>query len=74
VAQHGVAGLPAADLAQLPDVGRFTAVRNFLYAVEWWFFGAFALLIWWRWLSEQLAVTAGEPQQEDEDQPDTVST
>jgi cytochrome oxidase assembly protein ShyY1 len=74
VAQHGVAGLPAADLAQLPDVGRFTAVRNFLYAVEWWFFGAFALLIWWRWLGEQLAVPAGEPQQEDEDQPDTVST
>jgi cytochrome oxidase assembly protein ShyY1 len=74
VAQHGIAGLPAADLAQLPDVGRFTAVRNFLYAVEWWFFGAFALLIWWRWLGEQLAVPAGEPQQEDEDQPDTVST
>ena len=56
VAQHGVAGLPAADLAALPDAGRFTAVRNLFYAFEWWFFGAFAVLIWWRWLGEQLAV------------------
>jgi surfeit locus 1 family protein len=52
IAQHGVDGLPAADLAQLPDAGRFTAVRNLLYAIEWWFFGAFAVFIWWRWVTE----------------------
>jgi surfeit locus 1 family protein len=74
IAQGGVDGLPAADLAQLPDAGRFTGVRNLLYAIEWWFFGAFAVLIWWRWVQEQLVVVVGEPQQEDEEQPDTVAT
>ncbi len=74
VAQRGVAGLPAADLAALPDAGRFTAVRNLLYAIEWWFFGAFAVLIWWRWVQEQLAVREVAPQDEDEEQPDTVAT
>ncbi len=74
VAQQGVAGLPAAELVELPDAGRFTAARNLFYAVEWWFFGAFAVLIWWRWLGEQLALPSEEPQAEDEDQPDTVTT
>jgi len=56
----GTDGLEPATLAQLPDVGRFTAIRNVLYAVEWWFFGAFALFIWWRWLRDEQA--AGETQ------------
>jgi cytochrome oxidase assembly protein ShyY1 len=73
IAQEGVDGLPAADLAQLPDAGRFTAVRNLLYAIEWWFFGAFAVLIWWRWVQEQLAAAAATPAVEDEEQPDTVT-
>lgn len=42
-------GLETAELGSLPEAGRFTAVRNLLYAVEWWFFGAFAAFIWWRW-------------------------
>ena len=42
-------GLEAAELSSLPVVGRFTALKNLLYAVEWWFFGAFAAFIWWRW-------------------------
>jgi surfeit locus 1 family protein len=74
VAQQGVAGLPAADLVELPDAGRFTAVRNLFYALEWWFFGAFAVLIWWRWVTEQLAIPTEESQPEDEEQPDTVTT
>ena len=74
VARDGAAGLPAADLAQLPGVGRFTAVRNFLYAIEWWVFGGFVVLIWWRWVGEQLAPEAVEPAAEDEEQPDTVTT
>lgn len=41
-------GLAPADLAALPEAGRFTALRNLLYAIEWWFFGAFAAFIWWR--------------------------
>ena len=45
-------GLVAADLQQLPEAGRLTAIRNLLYALEWWFFGAFALFVWWRWARE----------------------
>ena len=53
-------GLRAGDLDSLPEVGRFTALRNLLYAFEWWFFGAFAAFIWWRWVrDEQAARTAG---------------
>jgi surfeit locus 1 family protein len=79
IARDGVDGLPAADLAALPDAGRFTAIRNLFYAVEWWFFGAFAVLIWWRWLGEQLAPERDETDEEpdeaekDEEQPDTVT-
>ncbi len=78
IAEEGVDGLPAADLAQLPDAGRFTAVRNLLYAVEWWFFGSFAVLIWWRWVQEQVAAATAPPaeeqrEDEDEDQPDSVT-
>ena len=58
---------------QLPDVGRFTALRNLLYAIEWWVFGGFVVLIWWRWLGEQLAPDPDEVAEEDEDQPDTVT-
>jgi cytochrome oxidase assembly protein ShyY1 len=77
VAQDGVAGLPPADLAQLPEAGRFTALRNFLYAVEWWVFGAFVVLIWWRWVRDQLAPTEDASTEQDEgieEQPDTVTT
>ncbi|MGA8258551.1 MAG: SURF1 family protein [Nocardioides sp.] len=53
VAQQGVGGLEPADLAALPQVGRFTALRNLLYAIEWWFFGAFAAFIWWRFVRDE---------------------
>jgi surfeit locus 1 family protein len=56
------AGLEPATLEQLPEVGRLTALRNLLYAVEWWFFGAFAAFIWWRHVSE--------PTEQDEDDPE----
>jgi surfeit locus 1 family protein len=48
-------GLVQADLQQLPDASRFTAIRNLLYAIEWWFFGAFALFVWWRWVRDTTA-------------------
>jgi surfeit locus 1 family protein len=57
-------GLEPADLDQLPEVGRFTALRNLLYAVEWWFFGAFALFVWVRWLRDE----AGADEREDTSQ------
>ena len=51
----GTAGLVAADLDQQPDVGRFTALRNLLYAFQWWVFGAFAAFVWWRFMADSLA-------------------
>ncbi|GAB3244448.1 SURF1 family protein [Nocardioides dilutus] len=74
VARDGIAGLPAADLAQLPEVGRFTALRNLLYAVEWWFFGAFALFIWWRWVRDATYVPQDVAADDSADPaPDTVT-
>ena len=51
--QRAVEGLEPAQLEALPEVGRFTALRNLLYAFEWWVFGAFAAFIWWRWWADQ---------------------
>ena len=48
----GTEGLDRATLEQLPDAGRFTAVRNLLYAIEWWVFGFFAAFIWWRYVQD----------------------
>ena len=52
IARDPQLGLPTADVAQLPGAGVFTALRNLLYALEWWVFGGFALFIWWRWVRE----------------------
>jgi surfeit locus 1 family protein len=57
--------LAPADLQQLPDASRFTALRNLLYAIEWWFFAAFAVLVWWRWARE----TAAPPVEERTEEP-----
>jgi hypothetical protein len=54
------AGLARADLEQLPDPSSFTAVRNLLYALEWWFFGAFAVFVWWRWARETVELTRAQ--------------
>jgi surfeit locus 1 family protein len=45
-------GLEEATLDQLPPVGTFTALRNLLYAIEWWFFAAFAAFMWWRYVRD----------------------
>jgi surfeit locus 1 family protein len=57
-AAEPAAGLAPATLDSLPEVGRFTALRNLLYAFEWWFFGAFAAFVWWRWVRDEQAVRA----------------
>lgn len=49
----GASGLEPADLAQLPPASTFTALRNLLYAIEWWFFGGFAVFIWWRFVVDE---------------------
>lgn len=55
------AGLQPASLEQLPEAGQLTALRNLLYAVEWWLFGLFAAFIWWRWVREDLLAEPVDP-------------
>ena len=55
ISQEPAPGLQAADVESLPSPGSFTGVRNLLYAVEWWVFGAFAAFIWWRWRRDATA-------------------
>lgn len=50
----GTDGLAQASLEQLPRTGGTTALKNLLYAIEWWVFGAFAAFIWWRWARDEL--------------------
>ncbi|MBU1802034.1 MAG: SURF1 family protein [Actinobacteria bacterium] len=68
----GADGLAEASVEQLPAPGQFTALRNLLYAVEWWFFGAFALFIWWRFVTEE--AESHTPQESDPAAPPRVST
>ncbi len=56
VATEPTAGLSPAELNALPEVGRFTALRNLLYAFEWWVFAGFAAFVWWRWVRDEQAV------------------
>ena len=53
VSQEPTEGLTAASLEQLPQPDRFTGLRNFLYAVEWWIFGVFAVVVWVRHLLDE---------------------
>ena len=50
----GMAGLAAVTPAHLPGPDAATALRNLLYAFQWWVFGAFAIFMWWRWLEEDV--------------------
>jgi surfeit locus 1 family protein len=47
-------GLRPVTPASLPKPDTFTALRNLLYALEWWVFGGFAAFIWWRWCRDEL--------------------
>lgn len=61
VATTPAPGLEAASLEQLPPAGRFTALRNLLYGIEWWVFGAFAAFIWWRFVRESTVRPVSPP-------------
>jgi surfeit locus 1 family protein len=61
VGQEPAEGLRAAELESLPSPGRFTGVRNLLYAFEWWVFGGFAAFIWWRWRRDATAPEIASP-------------
>lgn len=53
VATEPTPGLAPASLEQLPDASRFTGLRNFFYALEWWVFGGFAVFLWVRYLIDE---------------------
>lgn len=48
------AGLRAVTPDSLPEPPTFTALRNLLYGIEWWFFGGFAIFLWVRWCRDEL--------------------
>jgi cytochrome oxidase assembly protein ShyY1 len=43
-----------------PDVSWTTGLRNLAYALQWWVFGAFALFMWWRMATENVAMRRAE--------------
>lgn len=61
-------GLEPATLDQLPPVGTFTALRNLLYAIEWWVFAAFAAFLWWRYVRD--VTTAGGAEDAADEEPE----
>lgn len=67
------AGLTAVTPASLPDPPTFTGLRNLLYGVEWWAFGAFAAFLWWRWTRDELAVLRRQHETTDDDGVSPVS-
>jgi hypothetical protein len=56
----GTDGLAPGRPEELPEASRFTALRNLLYGLEWWVFGAFAAFVWWRYVRDQPAEQPGE--------------
>ena len=51
--------------SSLPEPETFTAWRNLLYALEWWLFGGFAVLVWWRWCRDEVERTSEEVESQD---------
>lgn len=67
-------GLTPVDPTALPEPGAFTALRNLLYALEWWVFAAFVVFVWWRWCADEArrrVVEAAHPSQEPVPRPDS---
>jgi len=53
----GTEALEPVTPGSLPAPGSSTGLRNLLYAVEWWVFGAFAAFVWWRWTRDEVERT-----------------
>ncbi|HSE10009.1 MAG TPA: SURF1 family protein [Nocardioidaceae bacterium] len=47
-------GLEAVTPDSLPEPDTSTGLRNFLYGIQWFVFGAFAVFVWWRWARDEL--------------------
>jgi hypothetical protein len=55
------AGLEPVGAGAQPKVTPLTAIRNLLYALEWWVFGGFAAYAWWRWCRDEVTRVTGVP-------------
>lgn len=62
-------GLRAVTPGSVPPVSTTTSLRNFLYALQWWFFAGFAVYIWLRWCRDQLELARQSPEEGQEDGP-----
>ncbi|MDX6302646.1 MAG: hypothetical protein QOF53_3860 [Nocardioidaceae bacterium] len=51
--------LSAVSPPALPKPSVFTALRNLLYAGEWWVFGGFAVFLWTRWCRDEVTRVTG---------------
>ncbi len=61
VSRTADSGLRAVGSPSMPEVSGTTALRNLLYALQWWLFAGFAIYIWVRWCRDELeAVGAGD--------------
>ena len=54
-------GLAAVTPTDVPQPSQVTALRNLLYALQWWVFGLFALVVWFRWCRDQLVTDSPVP-------------
>jgi len=62
-----MAGISKVTASSIPKVSGFTALRNFLYAIQWWVFGLFALFVWVRWCQDSYELETNPPDPEDDD-------
>jgi cytochrome oxidase assembly protein ShyY1 len=60
-AATGTDGLSRVPDPTTPTVSGFTGLRNLLYAIEWWFFGAFAVFVWARWCRDTYELLINPP-------------
>lgn len=58
VADRPLEHLAAVPEPPLPKANFWTGLRNWLYAIEWWFFGCFAAFIWSRQIRDMTALPA----------------
>lgn len=65
--ESAAGGLPLAVTPE-PDVSWTVGLRNLAYSLQWWVFGLFALFMWWRMCTDQVAQARArrEPEQEEE--------
>ncbi|MDN4161184.1 SURF1 family protein [Nocardioides abyssi] len=66
IAREPLDGLATAEVEQVAGASAFTGLKNFLYGIEWFVFGAFAAFIWWRWSRDLGAAAAQEQEPADE--------